>query len=167
MPLPERSSFLWMATRWWPMTKGTGPSLSNWFVGLVNDVDQAVDNAAEQLAEEGQEFVRNAIDTRGTGRVWKRTYTRNGKRRSGSSPGRVWTGQMWNDVEDESFRYGKDTAVARFGWINRFEEYYGLQEGGFDHPITGEVKGMEIMGDAEDFAVKRASDILGAELRRV
>lgn len=145
----------------------TEERLDKWFVGFVDKVDNAVDDAMDQIAEEGEQMVKEFIDTRGTGRTWSRTYYKAGKPRRASRPGRVWTGDMRKDIEGESDRLSNETARASFGWINNYEEYYGLQEGGFEHPQTGEVEGMFAMHDAADLMAKRAESILSTKIREV
>lgn len=127
---------------------------------LIDKVDRALEDVAEQVAGEGQEVVYGFIDTRGTGRTWSRTY--NG--RKGSFPGRDASGQMRADVEQDT-KISKNSVTASFGWLYHYEEYYGMQEGGFDHPITGKVEGMYAMHDAADLMLKRSADLLKERFR--
>lgn len=136
--------------------------LDVWFRGIVRKVDDAMEDTAEEVADAGQKFVYEAIDTRGTGKTWKRTY--NG--RKGSDPGRNASGQMRGDIEQETLRFGKDAVIASFGWLRHFEEYYGKQEVGFEHEYTHEdVPGMFAMADAKDYIFKYAEDLIGRKLR--
>lgn len=141
--------------------------LDTWFVALVDKVDNAVDSAMEQIAEEGEAMVHDFILSRGTGKTWKRVHYKRGIRRTGSVNGREWTGDMRSDVISESGRRKKDVAVASFGWLETFKDYYGQQEVGFEHPQTGDIPGMFAMRDAADLMQKRAEEIIGVELRRV
>lgn len=141
--------------------------VDRWFLELVEKVDSSIDEAAEEWAEEGAETVDDLIASRGTGRTWKRVRYKRGIARSGSKNGRDWTGDMRGDAGDnESFRKGSDVAVGRFGWYKNYKDYYGEQEGGFEHPQTGWVEGMNAMGDAADYMGKRAGEILSEKMRK-
>jgi len=138
----------------------SGPNLDMWFVGFTKKLDSSIDELVEQIADEGQKLVYSFIETRGTGRVWARAY--NG--RDASAPGRVASGQMRGDVEQRSSS-GKGAAIASFGWLDNYEEYYGLQEGGFTQDRTGiEIEAMNAIHDAGDIMFQRAQELLKVKL---
>lgn len=148
------------------MSKDSGPPLDKWFVGVVNDVNLAMEDAAEQVSDEGQKLVYEFMETRPTSREWTGNY--GNPARKTNRKGRVDTGNMRAAVEQDAQRRSKSIVFARFGWLNHYEEYFGMQEEGFVHPFAGnQVEAMNAMGDAEDIMVKRASEIIGSELRRV
>ena len=142
------------------MTKELREGLDVWFRREVNELTKDLEKVIDDLVEEGQEFVYEAIETRGTANpayggktAWAKTYyKRGGGPKSGPSKGRIWSGQMRGDVEYEV--EAKDGAyIGSFGWINNVEDYYLLQEGGFDHAATGEhIEGMFAMADAATWA---------------
>lgn len=124
-------------------------NLGDWFVARVDKIDKGVEKLAEDVAEEGQRLVREAIETRGTGRSWSRVYTKNGISRDASKPGRVWTGLMRDSVEQD-VTAARGGVIASFGWLRRYEDYFGDQEGGFRHSSGIDVPGMFAMEDAKD-----------------
>lgn len=142
-------------------------ALDKWFIGVVDTVDQAVVDVAERVSEEGEMFAHDAILSRGTGKTWKRVHYKRGIRRSGSINGREWTGDMRADLIGEADRVSNTIVFARVGWLRTFKDYYGDQDIGFEHPQTGHVEGMHLMGDLEDFLPKLAGDLIGRELRAI
>lgn len=134
------------------------------YIAYVKQIDDRVRDVVLDLADATERDLIDAIETRGTGRVWKRTYYKRGIARRGSSPGRVWTGQMRDDIGTD-IDYGDNKIVTRVGWINRVQDYYELQEMGFDHPSTGPVPGMFAFADAIDNLKKRTKEWLGVALR--
>lgn len=141
------------------MPDSTQP-LTTWFETRVRKLTDDIEELAYDVAGKGQEFMWDAIETRGTGKTWKKVHYKNGEARRGSSPGRDWTGHMKESAETEVTRR-PDSIVASFGWIEIYEEYFGLQEGGFEHPNGDDVPGMFIMADAEDFVMEYTTDQLG------
>lgn len=127
-------------------------SYEKWFIKKVNRLNDSMEKMIEELVDEGQQHVYETIETSGTGKTWKRTYYRKGVPRRGSLRGRVWTGEMRGDVEQDVMR-NDEMIKGSFGWLRHVEDYYLLQEGGFDHPVTGEhIPGMFAMADAADWA---------------
>lgn len=124
------------------------------FLVKVDRLNEGLEAEAEEVAEFGQNLVRGAIETRGTGRVWKRTYRKNGVSRRASIPGRVWTGRMRDSVKNKVSAPGTEI-VASYGWIDNYEDYFGYQETGFDHPAGVEVPGMFAMADSVEPVRKR------------
>jgi len=88
---------------------------------LQNIVEDELAVAGKEGMEVGRDFVENA----GTGNSWTTDF--NG--RTGSSPGRVDTGNMRDAVEYRIIR-GKGVGLD-VGWVNHWEPYFGAQEGGF------------------------------------
>lgn len=124
------------------------------FLVKVDRLNEGLEAEAEAVAEFGQELVRGAIETRGTGRVWKRTYHKNGVSRRASIPGRVWTGKMRDSVKNRVRASGTEV-VASYGWIDHYEDYFGQQEAGFTHETGVKVPGMFAMADSVEPVRKR------------
>lgn len=124
------------------------------FLVKVDRLNEELETEAEAVAEFGQELVREAIETRGTGRVWKRTYYKNGVSRGASLPGRVWTGKMRDSVKNKVNASGTEI-VASYGWIDNYEDYFGQQEAGFTHETGVKVPGMFAMADSVEPVRKR------------
>jgi len=140
--------------------KESGPDLDMWFVGFTKELDRNIDQLVEQIADEGQKLVRGFIETRGTGRVWRRAY--NG--RNASAPGRDATGHMKKSVKQRSSS-GSTAAVASFGWLDNYEEYFGLQEGGFTQEHTSiKIEAMNAIHDSGDIMFQRAQQLLKVKL---
>lgn len=149
----------------------TTDNLSAWAISLVDSVNQATETAMERTTTEGQEMVRGYIDTRGTANpeyggkgAWSRTYQ--GKDRA--SEGRVRSGRMRNAIA-RAIERSKWTVTGSFGWLDDYQDYYGQQEAGFEHPApsVGKIAGMFAMADAADQILPIASGYLDEELRNV
>lgn len=133
-------------------------NLEAWGHMKVRALNDRVAEAMEDIAEEGQQLVQEYINTRGTANPeyggktsWKKTY----RGKSGPSKGRVNSGQMLADIESR-FSRTTDVFIGSFGWLDHYEEYYGLQEVGFEHEGTGEhIAGMFAMADAKDIMFDR------------
>lgn len=107
------------------------------------------EKALEEALEKGEDAMREAISTRGTGKTWQKPWGG----RSGSIPGRVDSGDMLDDVDSKILERTNDTVSGQLGWDDNSPLYYQLQEGGFNHWITGEqVEGMMALRDAADIA---------------
>lgn len=138
-------------------------SLVNWYRSKMRPLEEGVDDAMDYAGEVGQELGRYYIETRGTGRTW--AYPRNG--RSGSIPGRVNTGKM-----RDAFGYRKTTQGGsrqlRVGWVSGTrEDYFQLQEGGFEHPSGIDVEGMHALQDATEEALKVLAEEIKRNVKRV
>lgn len=108
-----------------------------------------VEAAVAEAAEKGKEVMREAIETRGTGKTWKSSWFG----RTGSFPGRVDSGDMLRDVEGEVLTRTATTVTGVVGWADNDPMYYALQEGGFRHVLTGEmVEGMMALRDGAEVA---------------
>lgn len=122
-------------------------ALSNFGAGK-SILDRAED-ALESALEKGEQAMKEAISTRGTGNTWEKPWGG----RTGSSPGRVDTGDMLDDVDGKLTGRTNDTVTGVLGWDDNSPFYYRLQEGGFTHWITGrEIEGMMALKDAADVA---------------
>lgn len=117
--------------------------------GLVFNVPVLTEELTRALTDEvgqGKQIMRDIIDTSGLGVEWKTWH--NG--RNMSSPGRVDTGLMGDSV-DASIEREANGATGKFGWINRWEDYFGYQDEGFFHNQAGrEIRGMYALQDAAD-----------------
>lgn len=119
-------------------------------------LDKAED-AVEEALEVGKDAMREAIETRGTGRTWQKP--RGG--RTGSYPGRVDTGDMLDDVDGKMLPRTANTVSGQLGWDDGSPFYYQLQEAGFTHSTTGnEIEGMMALHDAADVAKRHLIESL-------
>ena len=119
-----------------------------WFRGKVTRIEDGIEDALKLAMEDGAEIMRSNIATRGTAKSGK--------------AGRIDTGKMIGDVKSRVYPgTDKGNRVVRFGWIDNREDYYGYQEGGFEHVNGGEVEGMYALQDAAELAFRefqRAKD---------
>ena len=54
------------------------------------------------------------------------------------------------------------------GWVDRYRDYYGMQDLGFDHAATGEhIEGMMIMADAKEWLAQEAPKRLKRVVREL
>lgn len=90
---------------------------------IPDDMLDDLEPLMQRTAETGEKLMSAYIETRGT--------TRSGKR------GRVETGTMLKNVQGETFRQGR-TITARWGWLNRWEDYFRYQEQGFTNAWSRE-----------------------------
>ena len=131
---------------------GDGGDLVKWFRGKVDRIENGNEVIIRNAMHEGAELAKEYIATRGTGRVWQGDWSRFPNAtpgRTGSIPGRSATGYMMDSITSEVTSFGKGKIQGAFGWINRREDYFAYQEGGFQHAITGEfIEGMYAMYDA-------------------
>ena len=126
-------------------------------VNLIRDyvgarADQILDDAADDMREivkDGAEQMQTIIDT---------SVTETGRRRvenGGQYAGRRETDEMYQDVKFDVER-GKDEVVGRFGWIDDWQDYYGLQNDG-----TQFVEGMDALGQSFARAEDRLRSYVG------
>lgn len=143
--------------------------IHQWFVGIVDKINDGIERTVEEAMEYGDNAAKTFIETRGTGREWSRTYYKpGGGPRSASKPGRVWSGDMRADVEAETTRVGKNAVHGAFGWINHYEDYYGLQEEGFFHEWANvDVPAMNAIADAKDLTIMKLESDLDVMLRAI
>lgn len=150
-------------------------------LNLVQGTKQQISAARQdlqiELAKAGAEKMKEIIETKGTDNTWLRPKRAKespgsggpiGNFRTGSSPGRVNTGNMRDSV---AFRFegGSQKTISAFGWINsrtgRGEdaEYFvaqdlGFTKGGFRRDI--EVTGMFALRDARLFVTQQVLPVL-------
>lgn len=110
-----------------------------WFRQKMVRIDDGAVEVLEQAMDDGAESMRHHIRTRGTQKSGK--------------PGRIDTEAMLRDVKSRVYSPTAGGRVTgRFGWIDNREDYYGFQEGGFEHVNGGTVEGMYALVDASEFA---------------
>ena len=131
----------------------TGVKYDKWFIAKVDRLTAEMTKVVEDMALEGEAMIKDAIETRGTGRTWAKTYYKRGIARSASIPGRVWTGDMLRAVDTEVVSTN-EMVRGTFGWINKVEDYYRLQETGFTSNTGQEIAGMFAVHDAAAWAEK-------------
>lgn len=112
-----------------------------WFRQKMVRVEDGASEVLKQAMEDGAESMRHHIRTRGTAKSGK--------------AGRIDTGKMLSDVTSKVYPgTEKGNQVGRFGWVDNREDYYGFQEGGFEHVSGGTVEGMYAMVDAAELAFR-------------
>jgi hypothetical protein len=119
----------------------SGQDFLNWYERRVKEITNASREAVREAADDGADFVRSAIETRGT--------MRSGKR------GRIETGRMLNAVTSGTVRDSEDEIESRFGWLDDRELYFALQNVGFTHRSGVQVEGMYALEDAKDEVVRK------------
>ena len=100
-------------------------ALRGGIVAWGNGIRDAAEKALESVADDAANDMRVAM-------ISATTPTGEDRARAGGIAGRYDTGQMHDDVEAKVFRDGKDI-VLRWGWLSRFQAYYGFQERGTKH----------------------------------
>jgi len=132
--------------------------------------EQGMEDATKGAIREG----RRAIELRGTYGSAKRFAGLYGKFAGpGISNGRVDTGEMLYSLDREVDVSG-NTVRGRVGWLDNFQEYFELQEEGFDYvqneyPISGKdhrVEGMFIFRDMQTLLSKTAPGLIGSEISK-
>jgi len=143
-------------------------NLGAWFRGLVDDIDNAVEEVSEYVADEGVKRTKQKIETRGTGNSWAASWDSMPNATPGrhsSSPGRDATGQMKNDVTGQVVNTGRSIETS-FGWIDNYENYYGAQENGFNNmQANKKVEGMYALSDTAFEIINEAEKRLDVILR--
>lgn len=141
---------------------GDGSDPVKWFRGKVARIEDGVEGIIRENMDEGAKLMREMIETRGTGRTWK--YPWNG--RHGSYPGRDDTGHMKNSVSSNTTVSERGRVTGRFGWLGKREDYFGFQEGGFEHVEAGiTVEGMYAMQDSADFILNQVKEDIRRTVR--
>lgn len=127
----------------------------------IEQITQEIKNAINVEVQQGEQLMKETIETSGLGVEWQRSH--NG--RTMSSPGRVDTGRMRDSVEHD-FQDNGDSAIGRFGWLNKWEEYFGYQEGGFFHnQANRQIRAMHAVSDAEDIVMENLERKIDGILR--
>lgn len=124
------------------------------------DMKGALAESVETALEAGEQAMKEAISTRGTGKTWSHPWYG----RTGSMPGRVDQGDMLDDVRGILTKKTKREAAGNLGWDEGSPDYYRYQEEGFDHILTNEtVEGMFALRDARDIT----ENVLRSELEDI
>lgn len=124
-------------------------ALGAWYRSKMTKVEAGVDDAMEESGQMGEDLMKGFIQTRGTGRIW--AYPRGS--REGSTPGRVDSGKMLRAVGHRTTTQGGSRQL-RIGWVSGTrEDYFWLQDQGFEHPYGMQVEGMNALQDATDAAL--------------
>jgi len=108
----------------------------------------AIQEIQMEAAKAGQDKMKELIETRGVGRMWVTPWKgrKSGAYKQISSPGRIDSGDMLNDVSIR-FQGSRATASSAFGWIRRKEIYYLAQENGMKASRrAGARPGMDVPG---------------------
>lgn len=113
---------------------GSSKSLTAWFEESVNSAMGDVNDIVADAIEKGEAITKFHIATRGTAKSGKK--------------GRIETQKMYDAVKSEMVKETKTEAEGKFGWIDSYEDYYGYQEGGFEHVGGVTVEGMYALTDA-------------------
>lgn len=109
-----------------------------WFRGKVARIEDGSYDAMKQAMDDGRDTMKHLISTRGT-------------EKSGKA-GRIETGEMLNAVESSTTISEAGRITGRFGWLRNRENYFGFQEGGFEHVNGVSVPGMYAMVDSAELA---------------
>lgn len=129
---------------------GPGTSAQTWFEGVQRNMINDIKGIIKEATENGETDTKRYIENRGT--------LKSGKQ------GRIETGKMRDSVDSEYKDNGKAGATGKFGWINEFERYFGLQEEGFTHTSGVSVEGMYALTDAgneaESFVVSEIDKVI-------
>lgn len=115
---------------------GPGTTAETWFEAITKRMYEGVADAIEEGAQRGEKITKHNIETRGT--------MKSGKR------GRVETGKMRDAVNSKTVSRSKKRVTSEFGWIDEYQDYFGLQEDGFNHVGGVTVDGMYAISDAAD-----------------
>lgn len=116
----------------------SGPkgSAFEWLSGVFQEISEDAQESVVRASETGASEIRKGIKTRGIS----------------PKAGRIETGRMLDSVDSKVLSKSKDRVAAEFGWIDTFEDYFGYQEGGFNHWLSGKrVEGMYAVSDAAKF----------------
>ena len=119
--------------------------------GIQETQKNGVSSAATKIGKAGEAKIREFVESRGLNKTWRRAYVseRSGKRRTGSGPGRIDSGQMRDAITSKVSRSGDLTSVA-MGWFNPNsdpEMPINFQEHGFVHENGDFIPGMNSLED--------------------
>lgn len=126
---------------------GGSKSISSWFEDSIDDTMKDACSIIENAIEDGALTTQINIATRGTPKSGKQ--------------GRVRTGDMLDAVKSEMIKSTPREAEGKFGWIDEYEDYFGYQEGGFDHVGGVTVEGMYALEDAGEEAWNNVVEEIG------
>lgn len=115
------------------------------------DLPGELKGAMEASMEAGQSALKEAVNTRGTGKTWSRPWGTND--RTGSFPGRVDTGEMLSEAKGEVTSATQHSVDGELGWPEGSPEYIAYQDQGFYHVLANEdVEGMMALRDSVEIA---------------
>lgn len=115
------------------------------------DLPQELEDAMEKAMEQGEDALKEAINTRGTGNTWSRPWGRSG--RTGSFPGRVDSGEMLDKAEGKVTNKDAHSVDGVLGWPEDSPEYIALQDQGFHHVLANrDIEGMMALRDSAELA---------------
>jgi hypothetical protein len=113
----------------------------------VKGVVQGVDAELGEIALEGAVEMEQYIATRGIVE---------------GKAGRIESEDMINAVDFKKVASGATFSTWTFGWTDTFEKYFGYQESGFRHYLSGEaIPAMHALKDASDTARDRLKEVGG------
>ncbi len=115
-----------------------------WYRGKVARVEEGSEEVLRDVMDDAAIMMAQNVSTRGTAKSGK--------------PGRIETKKMHNDIDAKTTVSEAGRVTGRFGWIKNREDYYGFQEGGFDHVNGGHVEGMYALADAAEWANKQFAE---------
>lgn len=130
---------------------GPGTTAQTWFEGLTRNMISGIETVITSAVKEGEEIVKDNIETRGTFKSGKR--------------GRIDTGEMRDAVDSRVTSQGNRGVTGSFGWIGNFEDYFGYQEDGFIHLGGVEVQGMYAISDAAEEVFRNIDDSIDQVIR--
>jgi hypothetical protein len=130
-------------------------------VNLTDEFEKAMDTSMQA----GEQAMKEAIATRGTGKTWSHPWGRSG--RTGSFPGRVDSGDMQNDAQGKVTQVQANYVEGVLGWDDNSPMYYALQDQGFTHVITNEdIEGMSALRDSAEVAERVLMQEIDGIVRR-
>lgn len=125
------------------------------FFELAKNLQKYYEDELEEAGKLSEDEAKQFIDNAGTGRSWAAPW--NG--RWASSPGRVESGNMRNDIKYRIIR-GQNAGLD-VGWLDTWQEYYKAQELGFSaggaRPAQV-VQGMNLFGHLRGFVRDRVQE---------
>lgn len=123
----------------------------------ANSFMDQVEGVLRESLEQGEVEMKQMIETRGTGRTWKKAWS--GSSRTASTPGRVDTGEMRDAVEGKITERTTNSVTGQIGWEEGSEAYYAYQDQGFSHRLAQrEVPGMGALRDASESTVRKVEE---------
>lgn len=113
------------------------------------NLPEEFDNAMTKAMDAGQDALKDAINTRGTGKTWSRPWGG----REGSFPGRVDRGDMLSAAKGEVTKKDAHSVDGLLGWPEDSPDYIAYQDQGFYHVLVDEqIEGMMALRDSAELA---------------
>lgn len=126
-------------------SQGSGDAVK-WFRGKVTNIESGAAQALQDAMDDGAIMMADLISSRGTAKSGK--------------AGRIETKKMHNDVDSLVTLADSGRVTGRMGWVRKRENYYALQEGGFEHSPGVTVEAMYALHDAADWAMQQFEEDL-------